>query len=219
MFRRKNISSKTYETRVHYGKQVEKCIIEQLRLHDYKIVEASEREDMFDKIDGYILNQESICPLQIKYRQTGDDILFEISFMDRASPTMVWDGRDMIGKSSTYACLSFDGNTIWLCSARDIKAKADELAKRLLSLYLKSSTTYLTDGKGELKITTDRESGRKKMLFFAKPSSFSFETIHLEDSIWNLLKQKALKSIESLFDEQVQPSEWKLPKTSVWGKK
>ena len=218
MFRRKNISSKAYEARVHYGKQVEKCIMEQLRLQDYKIVEASEGEDMYDKIDGYILNQDAICPLQVKYRQTGDDILFEISFMDRASTTMVWDGRDMIGKSSTYACLSFDGNTIWLCTTRDIKAKADELAKRLLTSYLKSSTTYLSDSKGELKITTDRESGRKKMLFFAKPSSFAFETIRLEHSIWHLLKQKALLSIDSLFDEQEQ-KEWKLPKTSVWGKK
>ena len=144
--------------------------------------------------------QQQINPLQIKYRQTGDDILFEVSFMDHASQTMVWDGRDMIGKSSVYACLSNDGLVIWLCHTFQIKAKADALAKQLLTLYLKYNQTSLIAEKGEIKITQDRESGRRKMLFFAKPSMFSFDTIRLEKSIWSIMKKKSIETIDSLFE-------------------
>ena len=200
MFRRKNISSKNYHIRVDYGKKVEKCIIEQLRFIGHTIIDSTEDEDKYDKIDGYIMIQQQINPLQIKYRQTGDDILFEVSFMDHASQTMVWDGRDMIGKSSVYACLSNDGLVIWLCHTFQIKAKADALAKQLLTLYLKYNQTSLIDEKGEIKITQDRESGRRKMLFFAKPSMFSFDTICLEKSIWSIMKKKSIETIDSLFE-------------------
>jgi len=177
---------------------VEKCIVEQLRCNGHSIMESTEDEDKYDKIDGYLgIGNE---PLQVKYRQTGDDILFEISFMDHASSIMTWDGRDMIGKSTAYACLSHDGTVIWLCHTSDIKSKADTLAKRLLHLYLKYNQTSLMDEKGEIKITMDRESGRKKMLFFAKPSMFSFETIRLEKSIWSILKQESIKSIDLQFE-------------------
>lgn len=191
---RKNISADEYDNRVTYGKTIEKLILDELS-KQFTIAEATDEEDLYDKIDGYIVvKDESYIPLQIKYRETGDDIIFEVTFLDkynkndqivpREVSSHTLNGRDMIGYSSVYACLSQDGCSIWMCDTQAIKNKAKTMAMRLYEMYLATKRKSYRDDYGEVRITTDRSTGIRKIMFFAKPMTFAKRTITLSESIW-----------------------------------
>jgi hypothetical protein len=191
---RKNISENEYDDRVVYGKSIEKLILDKLS-NQFTIAEATDEEDIYDKIDGYIVGKDdTYTPLQIKYRETGDDIIFEVAFMDkynkkdtivpREISSHTLNGRDMIGHSSVYACLSQDGCSIWMCETQAIKNKAKAMAMRLYEQFLSTKRTSYKDPYGEVRITTDRSTGIRKIMFFAKPSTFAKRTVTLHKSLW-----------------------------------
>jgi hypothetical protein len=234
---RKNITSEEYSTRVTYGKTIEKYILDELKKNDMVIQESSEYEDMHSKIDGYIVNEKGLrIPLQIKYRETGDDIIFETTFLDkydinhklttrRISPQMIMNGRDMIGLSSIYACLSQDGKSIWICDTNAIKACAKTMASRLIVMHLESGRTFYIDKEGEIKITTDQSSKRRKIMFFANPQTFANRTIVLSESLWTRKPLPSPKtspkqngSASTLVLPEIE-SKSILPASAVWGKK
>lgn len=103
--------------RVQYGKNIEKQIFDSLVSCGMKLREPSTSEDMHDKIDGWWETPSGEKPIQIKYRDTGDDILFEVmKDYKRGIP-----GRDMIGKAEFYAVLSRVGGKIVLVSVAEAK--------------------------------------------------------------------------------------------------
>ena len=230
---RKNITAEEYDTRVTYGKTIEKYIQDELKKNDMVIQDPTEYEDMHDKIDGYIVNEQGLrIPLQIKYRETGDDIIFETTFLDKydihhrltmrkLSPNMVMNGRDMIGQSSIYACLSKDSKSIWICDTNEIKACAKTMASRLIVMHLESGRLCYVDREGEIKITTDQSSKRRKIIFFANPETFANRTIHLSESLWTrkpLPSPKTSPRQSTLVLPEVEHKSI-LPASAVWGKK
>lgn len=90
------------DARVGYGKGIEKQIFDSLVACGLKLREPTQAEDMYDKIDGWWDTGTGEKPIQIKYRDTGTDILFEVmKDFHRGTP-----GRDMVGKAEFYAVLT-----------------------------------------------------------------------------------------------------------------
>lgn len=106
------------DKRVQYGKSIEKKIFDNLVQCGLKLREPSTQEDKYDKIDGWWETPSGEKPIQIKYRDTGDDILFEVLLdYERGIP-----GRDMVGKAVYYAVLSRTGGNIVMVSVAEAKA-------------------------------------------------------------------------------------------------
>jgi hypothetical protein len=238
---RKNISAEEYTVRVSYGKKIEKSIQDELR-KTFVIQDPTASEDMYDKVDGYIVSDNGTrTPLQIKYRETGEDVLFETAFLDRYEnhalvprdlSSLTLNGRDMIGKSAMYACLSKDGCSIWMCDTDTIKKRATAMATHLIQLFQSGSRTSYKDKDGEVRMTTDHATNRRKIMFFAKPSFFAFKTIRLGESLWkknvspppvhivSVVKPMSIVKPMSLSKQpSVNQTPSLLPATSVWGKK
>lgn len=103
--------------RVEYGKSIERQIFDSLVGCGLKLREPSTDEDKYDKIDGWWETPSGEKPIQIKYRDTGDDILFEVMKDYRRNIP----GRDMIGKAEFYAVLG-RGGSIVMVSVAEAKA-------------------------------------------------------------------------------------------------
>ena len=68
-----------YSDRISAGKRVEAEILNALRQKGYKIEDPTEQQDKYDKIDGWWVDKKNNKHgVQVKFRQSGDDILFEL---------------------------------------------------------------------------------------------------------------------------------------------
>lgn len=90
--------------RVKEGKKMEQQIIDSMKAHGFAVTNATAQEDQYQKIDGWLDGQS----LQIKYRETGNDILFEV-YKDW---TKGIEGRDLCGKADLYACVNRRGQGV-----------------------------------------------------------------------------------------------------------
>ena len=114
------------DQRVQYGKSIEKQIFDSLVRCGMKLREPSNDEDKYDKIDGWWETPSGEKPIQIKYRDTGDDILFEVMKDNKRGVP----GRDMIGKAEFYAVLSRVGGKIVLVSVAEAKKLIAQMQSR-----------------------------------------------------------------------------------------
>jgi hypothetical protein len=113
-----------YATRIEAGKVVEQKILDALRKLGHKIEPATASEDMHDKIDGWWIGKTNNqrYPLQIKFREGGDDIIFElVADLDRRR-----EGRDLKSKAVLYIVANTRGKTRMFL-VHPIKTKALEL--------------------------------------------------------------------------------------------
>lgn len=172
-----NADTTNYTQRVAAGRSVERHIISQLRAQGVNLLDATDREDMYDKIDVWMLGENGIKhSLQIKYREGGDDILVEIiKDIDMNIP-----GRDMQSKAEFYLIVNRSGEGR-LFETKDIK----QLAQNLLEYFesVKSSTTndrWKNTG-WELKVTRDRAHGNRKLMGYFVPAFFKVS------KLWNKL--------------------------------
>lgn len=176
-----DLTASDYASRVAYGKQMEERIFQYMQSVGFTIVPATKYEDMHLKIDAHVLCARTWKSMQIKYRKTGDDILMEVVFLDTRQgehkaidPSMTLDGRDMVGSSELYACLSRNGRHLRICETYVLKHLATTLTRRLLAAHARDqSVTRVTDVFGEARITTDKASRRRKVMFFARLESLS----------------------------------------------
>jgi hypothetical protein len=178
---RQDIAGKHMSDRVSFGKKVESNIISKLTDAGWKITPASQSQDMFDKIDGFVHLSNTVLPIQIKYRDSQDDILLEV--MKGWTPEkfgvgvpIEFNGRDMIGHAAIYVSLSKDGNTIRVRSANEAKSVAESMVRRLKDNYRKSGgkETSLQTPKGEAKITNDPANpSLRKVMAFIKPGALT----------------------------------------------
>jgi hypothetical protein len=152
--------------RVQYGKGIERQIFDSLVACGLKLRQPSGREDMIDKIDGWWddgSGQEK--PIQIKYRDTGDDILFEVmKDYHRGVP-----GRDMVGKAVYYAVLDRNGGHIVMVQVAE--------AKSLIQAAVDAAEQEGFDDRGNyrfrtgggvvfLRIRPDPQSGQDKLMAY-----------------------------------------------------
>jgi len=159
-----------YNQRIAAGKVKEKAIVDQLRKYGIKIDDPTAQEDMYDKIDGWIYDKTGAKKsVQIKFRESGDDIIFEIvKDLDQNRP-----GRDMISKAELYLVVDRSGSGK-LISTDAVKKKASELLKVVQSDLQKVPNKTQWSGVGwEVKITQDRAHGQNKLMGYFNPKMFS----------------------------------------------
>ena len=95
------ISSMDFHTRVQRGKTVEERIKDVLRANGFQVTDPTSAEDMYQKIDCFLDGQAA----QIKYRDSGDDILYELIKphdlgMSLQQNMKLNPGRDFRGKAA-----------------------------------------------------------------------------------------------------------------------
>jgi hypothetical protein len=147
--------------RVEYGKSIEKQIFDSLVNCGLKLKEPSSQEDMYDKIDGWWETPSGIKPLQIKYRDTGDDILFEVmKDYERGIP-----GRDMVGKAEFYAVLGRSGGKIVIVSVAEAKNLISTMKAAAEKEGYDQRGTYRMGG-AFLKIRPDPRTGQDKLMAY-----------------------------------------------------
>lgn len=171
-------------TRVRHGRERERQIA--LALRDQvglPIQDASEFEDKERKVDRWIAYPTGKVALQIKYREVGEDLLFEVydKWFD-------WNhqynklGRDMFGDAKEYAVLLADRKTVVMVPtqlAKDTVAKMVDEARTngftVKGLYSSTLRYYAHGLKLELKVQRDPGDGRQKMVAYIPASYFVAE--------------------------------------------
>ena len=155
-----------YDQRIAAGKVKEKVILDTLRKHGFVIEEPTKEEDTEDKIDGWILENGQRNAVQVKFRESGDDIIFEV-MKDLNRGTV---GRDSVSKAHYYLVVDRHG-TARLYLTAPIKKIAQQMIPIAQGLF----GTRKTEWKGigwELKITTDRAHGNTKLMAYFNPGKF-----------------------------------------------
>jgi hypothetical protein len=176
------------DDRVAAGKAMESRIIDALKSAGWEIRPATVQQDKYDKIDGFVKRGGSWLPLQIKYRDTGDEIAMETIFdwnPDQLAGRVIFNGRDMIGHAKLYACLNQGGRVIRVCSAEEAKSAAKDAANKLVQDFIQSGRRMATTTKAEARITGDPANGRAKVMAFVKPAAMSsLEMVPVGKSLW-----------------------------------
>ena len=157
-------SNQNYSSRVAQGKLIEGRILNQMRKkYNYVIDDPSANEDMYDKIDGWLHHREFKFGLQIKYRESGDDIIFEIM--------KDWDkgieGRDMICKSDLYIVADRLGQG-YMVKVSSLKTLMSDCLKEIREKGLDHNDEYKTDGI-VIKLRKDPYHGQLKLIGFIEP--------------------------------------------------
>lgn len=170
-------------TRVRHGLERERQIANALKVQiGLPIADASEFEDKERKVDRWLNYPEGRVALQIKYREVGEDLLFEVydKWFDWDHPRNKL-GRDMFGDAKEYAVLLTNRKTVVMVPtklAKDIIAKMIEVARSegfeegARSNTLRYSVNGLTL---ELKVQKDPGDGRQKMVAYIPASYFVAE--------------------------------------------
>lgn len=158
------------DVRLQGGRGVEHKILDQLRQKGIKIEPPSSREDVIDKIDGWWIGRDGNKKfgLQVKFRQSGDDILFElIRDIDRKQL-----GRDMKGSAQLYLVADRSGHTR-LYTTKPIKEKAQELIDTFQHEFGADPFRTKWYGNGwEMKVQVDRAEGHRKLVAYFSPNLF-----------------------------------------------
>jgi hypothetical protein len=169
---------------VKHGVQREAQIANALRQQaGIPLLEATGDEDKIQKVDRWVNYPTGRVALQIKYRESGKDLLFEVY-----DKFFGWDhpnnklGRDMFGDATEYAVLLRDRKTVVLvptASAKKVINTMVEVAQRdgwTHSRYWGGATlNYRVFGVNlELKVQNDPGDGRQKMVAYIPADYFRF---------------------------------------------
>jgi hypothetical protein len=172
-------------SRVERGRHREEQLIEALRKqHSLALKPPTEAQDKEQKIDCFLEADGKKIAVQIKYRETGDDVLVEV--YDR---WLGWDnqnnkaGRDMIGKAERYVVLRQDRKSVVMTETAIIK----QLVYRMVNSAKANGWTedkgeqqktlryHLPGGKCELKVQRDPHDGRTKMMAYIPATVFTMQ--------------------------------------------
>jgi hypothetical protein len=175
------IATKSTRERVEEGKRVEQAIIAKLNQIGMKIYEPTSSEDLLEKVDCWYINKKGTkVGIQIKYRESGKDLLFEVydTFFDFNSPKNKM-GRDMIGRAKEYAVL-IDDKIIIVEKQKAVDVIYEMLDEarcngwsqsvgRTKTLFFESENCEL-----QMKLQDDPADGRKKIVAYI-PKEFFVE--------------------------------------------
>lgn len=179
------ISTLESSERVRIGVSRENQIAEALRNQaGLDIQEATADEDKgYQKIDRWFVQDGKRHGMQIKFRETGSDILFEVydtfhGFDVKKNKL----GRDMIGRAKYYTVLSQDQKTahiVPVAVAHEIIHEAMEMIQEYGWTTVKRSGSvfkwFKNGQKIEIRLTTDPKDGRPKIMAFIPPEVFAIE--------------------------------------------
>lgn len=173
------------DVRVKHGQERERQIADALRDQaGLPIQDATAEDDKeFAKVDRWIVYPDRRVALQIKYRETGKDLLFEVfdRWFDWNHPGNK-TGRDMLGIAKEYAVLMQDQKTIVMVpvsKAKEAIATMVEGAKVRWTLEgprdLKTFKFFTRGCALELKVQHDPRDGRPKMVAYIPADYFIAE--------------------------------------------
>jgi hypothetical protein len=161
------LADKDNNERIQSGKKVESFIIERLNKSGLALSKASDYDDMLKKVDVWIGKGKEKVGVQIKFRETGSDILFEVydtfyDFNDSRNKL----GRDMTGDAKKYAVLI--NKKIVIVEKSEAKQVIDDMILDARCNGWKEKTIYHRERGLELqlKLTKDHADGRKKIVAF-----------------------------------------------------
>jgi hypothetical protein len=160
------LNAMDYQGRVEAGKAVEKEILDVLRKAGVVIEEPTAEEDMQDKIDGWLVKNGKRIPIQVKFREGGDDVIFEIvKDIDRGI-----DGRDMVSKAELYVVMDTH-NVIRLFDVAPLKRMATIVKKHVLGemTLFPSKTSWGSNTACNVRLTIDKRHGNRKMMAYFNP--------------------------------------------------
>lgn len=154
---------KVFQDKVAVVKQLEQEVLDKLTSLGFKVRDASQREDFYDKIDFWITIQGTEHSVQIKQRRGGDDIIYEV-YKDAYDESAPPNGRDYIGKSELYLVVDRKGGAFVIAS-KPLKTVIDE--------FLRQNGVSSGKYKGvDFKQTNDRETGQPKLMAFFPTSVY-----------------------------------------------
>jgi len=159
-------------TRVAYGKKIEERIRQALRdIGKLNVEDPDNHSDVFMKIDGWLVSREVYLnnhikePIQIKYRESGDDILYEIFKDWESAPCKI--GRDFGGKATYYVVLNRAKTEIVISDVDIIKTRVRDALKVIgkQNLFNKRGIVYKNDLL-EIRTTIDPHDKIVKLMGF-----------------------------------------------------
>jgi hypothetical protein len=187
MDRRSGNQYQNINSRVETGRALEPKIITALREAGWTVNPSKPNQDKHDKVDAWVERRGKWLPMQIKYRDTGNEIAMEAMLdwhPDRFHAPYLFNGRDMVGGSKLYACLDKGGMIIRVCDAEEAKQAGQEAVRKLAAAFQNSQTRVASTSKAEARITGDPASGRQKVMVFVRPEALtSLQTVPLKASL------------------------------------
>ena len=165
------IAGGEYMDRVKQGKLGEELVATYLRdVFKLKLETVSEDRDRFEKIDRIVVTKKgNRKKLQIKYRETGDDILVDVyePFYGECDPRTV-PGRDR-ANCDLYACATAEH--VHLIHGNILRGIVDEALVFWRSCGSPQDIyhTLVTDKCVSIRVRKDHFSGRPKLLAFVPP--------------------------------------------------
>jgi hypothetical protein len=148
------------DQRVQTGKGYEAKIIQKLISGGLKITPVTGRQDMFDKIDGIWENGPAGSGgMQIKYRDSGYDILMEVQKGGKP-------GRDMVGKSVYYTVVPKDGEFAYVFKTMDLKKLVQDALAELQQEGGFGGREFRSSDQVELRQTRDPADNTPKIMAF-----------------------------------------------------
>lgn len=169
--------------RVETGRTKEGHIAKALKeQHNLTILHATDQEDKEQKIDRWLIKDGKKIAVQIKYRETGEDILFEV--FDRweswGSPLNKL-GRDMIGQAELYACLI--KKNCFVIPTIIAKNTINDMLQYVQNYgWTQKEKVFRYHKNGvvcELRVQHDNASGQKKIVAYIPPAFFQAEVYKL----------------------------------------
>jgi hypothetical protein len=190
-----------FRDRVNFGKDIEKKVMEALiHMYGWDIDPSTDSQDMHEKVDGWIMQTDDkvgilneMTPLQVKYRDTGDDLLMEV--IKKWSPDMLdipcescCTGRDMKGLATIYAVLDQGGRIIRMRKVHEARTLARHLLRRLFEEHRSNpKTKCITLDKSQIRFTRDPSTRLPKVIAYLNPESFQWKVDYkLDKPIWEM---------------------------------
>jgi hypothetical protein len=173
------------QQRLAAGWSAEKKVIDAFNRMIGPTTTSSEYADKGDsKIDAIVDVKGKSYLMQIKSRESGDDILVE---WYRDYPTVI--GRDQKTRADWYAVLSSNGTQIMVVDTQEVK----EACKRMVDVWEKSNHQQTQFPEGEISLQASRDRpGAYKLIVFLNKKQFRMKVpkgFPLPVSIINIMKQ------------------------------
>jgi hypothetical protein len=190
-----------FRDRVNFGKDIEKKVMEALiNMYGWDIDPSTDSQDMHEKVDGWIMHTDDkmgimseMTPLQVKYRDTGNDLLMEV--IKKWSPDMLdipcescCTGRDMKGLATIYAVLNQDGRIIRMRKTHEARTLTMHLLRRLFESHKSNpKKKCITLDGSQIRFTKDPSSHTSKVIAYLNPESFQWKVDYkLDKPIWEM---------------------------------